>query len=78
MFRERRVLNGKPQKRLRFGALCCKMLAFKKRIGMIANRGGFLLTVGAFLLTVEFFAYSLLRRLVDALAHCKQKSSNYK
>ena len=52
----------------------------------------FLLTVGAFLLTVEllclqlelsclqlsFFACSPLRPLLDALSHCKKKSSNCK
>ena len=40
----------------------------------------FLLSVGAFkfCLQLSFFAYSPLRPLVDALSHCKQKSSNCK
>ena len=33
-----------------------------------------LLTVGVFLHTVGFFAYSLLRCLLDALSHCKQET----
>ena len=32
----RRVPNGKPQKRLRFRAMCGKMLGFKKRIAIIS------------------------------------------
>ena len=38
----------------------------------------FYLHVGAFLLTVKLLAYSPLRPLLEALSHCKQKTSNCK
>ena len=38
----------------------------------------FYLQLELFCLQLSFFAYSSLRRLLDALSHCKQKSSNCK
>ena len=39
------------------------------------TREAFLLTVGAFLLTVKLlYLQSLIRPLLDALSHCKQKA----
>ena len=45
---------------------------------LIKKGEAFLLTVGVFCLQLSFFAYSPWRPLLDALSHCKQKSSNCK
>ena len=42
---------------------------------VFSSGGSFLLTVGAFYLQLSFFAYSPLRCWLDALCHCKQRSS---
>ena len=46
--------------------------------GALRGRKLFYLQLELFYLQLSFFAYSPLRRFLDALSHCKHKSSNCK